>query len=484
MSHSQTGANSKRIRQDVSGASWTIASRIIAVAGQIGFFLLVARIAGPAPIGEFALASAVAFGLGILGSAGWRQYGGAHAHDPERLGALYWTASLTGVLVTLAGLAIAAIAAFMAEGQFSLWLVLLSLGLVPQTLGTAFAGQLIGLGRLRALAVASIIADLLGMAVAVLILLNGYAVAALVALRVVMLGVSLLMSMYFARPLPRVFPQRPSKELMKFSATFLATAGSSWLRESGPLFVVGGAFGAAEAGIFRTASRLSGAVKELAIEAAGRLSWARFGRVDSSATRDDAAQMTAVTFALSAPVFIGLALVAEPLLIVVLGPEWREAGKILVLLALARFLEVQLPSLAPALAAKGRFRIILGLAITPAVFASLAAGVASMFGLIALGAAILTAEALILVQRFWVAQRIGHLDLLPTLARMIRPTVAVALMTAGVGILAFQLPTLTPFVRLVVLVGAGAAIWTCASVVLLRPALKQFRNARPSNPPI
>lgn len=469
-------------------AGWTIAERVVAALGQILLLLLAARLAGPDAMGLFALASAIAAGMGILAIAGWGEHVASNVEDDAALRAGQAAALSAGLATTAAGVSIGLGIELFWRGPsaFGTLLALLSIGLVPQAVVAPVGGRLIGTGRLVDLARLNIVSDVVAAVVGFGVLFAGYPIAGLVLTRLVKLFLICVLIHVSVGVRPLLRPRLPDRALVSFSGHVLASRLLGWATSSAPLFIVGLLMGPAAAGVFRVAMRLASALGELVIEPARRMAWSRFVAARArgpEALARSVESFSAGAFAIASPVFVGLACTASLVVNVGLGPEWAEAGPLLALMALANLFLVTSSLSEPSLTVAGSVRLVPRLRLFAGVVQTGGIVAATPFGLVGIGGAILVAQVIAVAARLWVEKRAIAIDVGASIRSMVRPA------AAGIGMAAILLPGLrvtehlTDLHRLAILVPAGAATWL-ALIGLLYPreaaeALRQIRRLRP-----
>ena len=135
-------------------------------------------------------------------------------------------------------------------------------------------------------------------------------------------------------------------DILEFSRHILANRIIFYLRSYSGTLALGSFLGLAEAGYYRAAERIVGAISELLGEPARMLAWVAFRRVrgpQADAVRFEELGKTATTFMtalmiVSAPVYIGLALVSPALVDLALGSAWAPTAALVSILAIKQVL--------------------------------------------------------------------------------------------------------------------------------------------------
>lgn len=448
----------------ISAAGWTVAERVASVAGQMILFLAVARVVGPADFGLFAIASAFVMGLSCLAEAGWREYIAANAHDPDAVRESQSLAFGTSLAMTLVGgLAGAAVLLVPGRGDLGCLILALATTILPNTLCRAWSGLMIGTNRIVRLCQITIVADILGLVVGLTAVAMGSGVMSLFYSRFVSLSLGMALLILVTLPFPRLSLPVAGSGAIRFSSHMLVGRLIGWGRDNVGVFLLGAFFNVADAGIYRAASRLAGAVSEPPSDAARRLAWSGFARArregGAGALARSLTRFSIETLALTAPVFVGLACTAGLVADATLGAEWSAVGPMLAILALARFLAVQGVLAEPSLSVAGHVHLVPRLALAAALGQVVGLIAAAPFGLIAVALADLVVSAVIFAATIWVERRFAALKVRAFLAGSMRPALAVALMAAFVLMANEFLKSWANVPRLVLLVVVGGAAW-------------------------
>jgi len=328
----------------ISGGFWTVVERIVAQASQLVIFIAAARLLGPADFGAFALVSAAAILLLRVAEFGWAQYVMAWPGDNTVPRQVLMIAIFAGLGLALVGGGIGlTLPHFGVKQIFSHLVLLFSLWVFLATISSVQKGIMIWQSKLKASAASETIGELVGLTVALLTLFSGFGVLSLAFGRLAFQSVHIIISFSSTRLSP-IFGLKGSalREMFTFCGQLFVWRMVLNLRLYLATFLIGGILGPAAVGYFRAAERLVGAVAEVISTPTQVLSWRLFrDSRDAHVGKLDGFQRCAniffkVLIAVSAPVFIWIAITGPELVSIILGPEWLPVIPVIAVLALAR----------------------------------------------------------------------------------------------------------------------------------------------------
>ncbi|MDL2406037.1 oligosaccharide flippase family protein [Rhizobium calliandrae] len=330
------------------GAS-TLCSKIVSQVVQLLVFLVAARVLESAEFGLYAYSSAIMILLVVVAEGGWGEFvmkTECSEHELDQIGTI---SIISGVLVTMVGLGIAATVWLVFHQTWEAMLLgLFSCWFLPSSLSVVYDGLLVARGLLRKQAAIRIAAEVTGLCVTILGLWIGWNVFSIVAGRLATQLVGLFASAIVARWVPRLRLTWPfAREILEFSRHILANRLIIFLRSYSGTLAIGSFLGLTEAGYYRVAERIIAAFSELIGEPARMLAWTLFRRaavkIDANgrASRDVGASATTfmiVLMAASAPIYLGLSLISSGLIYVVLGEKWAPAAILVTILSVKQVL--------------------------------------------------------------------------------------------------------------------------------------------------
>jgi O-antigen/teichoic acid export membrane protein len=272
------------------------------------------------------------------------------------------------------------------------------------------------------------------------------------------------------------FDFRGAGGLARYGA--LMTVGSLfWFVESqADIFIAGRSFSAHELGIYSTALFLTQIFVAKFVPPLNEVAFSAYARIQHDADAFPKAFARAARLILIAalPFYLGLAVVAEPLVETVLGPQWRPSIPIVHLLAFAMpFMTLQV-LFAPACEARGRPGIPIRISACGAVILATSFLIGVQFGPTGLAWAWIAAYPVFLVVSAALALPAIGLEPLTLIRAILPPAFAAVAMALVVSLIDHLLPPLTPAPRLGVLVATGAAAYGAWLTLFARDAVREL----------
>jgi O-antigen/teichoic acid export membrane protein len=454
-------------RTQAIGVGLISCSRMLGQAAQFLTMLAAVRFLSPAEFGIFALSSAVVIAVLYLAEAGWREVIVKAEGTRQENQAFVLALGSGALLAVLAGLGGWTLGQFFGFGIGALIAAGLSPSIFLATVSSVQSAILIKQDRLKALAGVHAFAEIIGAIFAMLAFFLNLGVFALVAGRLAAHGAAAVAFTGLTRRGVAAPNWSGLGDSIRFSRRILLARLLGFAEENAGLFLIGAVLGPAGAGLYRAGARLSGMLAEAIGEptrilAWGQLAGAKEGALDARPPQRRAASAVKFLMAACVPVYLGAALVSQPLVEVLLGPGWEPAAAVLAALALRQAL------LAPRLLADPLLAGGPGLVWTPRLaavtlaFTLIALSIAAPYGVEAASwgqAAAGLAAAPILA---WVFHR--HIGIrLIELARTLRgvgyacATLAVCVVTVRV-----LFPALTPVETLALQIGVGGVSYLLA----------------------
>jgi O-antigen/teichoic acid export membrane protein len=315
---------------------------------QVIIFIAAARVLSPAEFGIFTLVLAAAIFLTRVSEAGTREFVMSWEGDTRTLDEVGTAALFSAFAALAAGL----LAALLLDHIWELRLAALLLGLLAiwsflATLSAAYSGMLVRQDRAAGHSIATILAEVAGLVVSLGGLFLGGGILALAAGKIAMQAIYLLHAVHLTKWLPRIaIGSDTAGELFAFSRHILANRIIAFLHIYSASFLIGLFLGPASVGYYRAAERLASVFSDLLEEPARLVTWVtlrnalrqRESGADAKRRLGKTATVLIPLFLLiAAPVFIGLALVSEALVVLLLGEQWRPAGIVTAILAVVYF---------------------------------------------------------------------------------------------------------------------------------------------------
>jgi O-antigen/teichoic acid export membrane protein len=348
----------------VRQGGWVLASRLVPQAAGVALLVLGGRFLEPAALGSFVLAFAGIELLRQFVRAGWRE--AVLLGDPDSTPAVTFLSLVGALAATPIALATAA----------ALWrwtdldpsvprcVAILAATLPALALSVVWEGVLLRRERTEAAAKPLIAAEAANVAVALLLLSTGHGILALAWARLARAAVLTVGLGHAARwPLALSTDLSRAAAVLPLSANVTLQSLIGFASSSGTDLVVGLYLGPASVAFWRIGSRVAGALAETVAETVRVLAWSVFAAEARRGGERAALAERVGTFldqatVLVAPLFIGLALVAEPLILLLMGDAWLAAGQVIALRALAALFQAPSTVAWPALALLGKTRLL------------------------------------------------------------------------------------------------------------------------------
>jgi len=406
--------------------------RVVSQALQLTVFVAAARVLSPAEFGLFALVSACAILLMRASEGGWASYILSWSGDETVPAQVLFVAVLSGFAAGGLALAVAVTLPLFGVAWSTVSLVLLfALWLVIAVPSTAQKGVLIWKKRLGTAARMEIGAEATGVAVSLATLFAGFGVFALVFGRLAYQVVHLAGMTFLTGLIPKPgIRGEPLRDLLRVSSQIFTVRMIHHLRLYSATFVIGAFLGPAAVGFYRAGERLVSALAEVVSVPANTLGWGLFREARERAGGGTTGfQGCASTFfpallALTAPVFLWVAIMAEDIILGVLGQTWLPALPVVALLAAARL--VMMPGVVtePILTVAGEIRRLPRVSVFYLVLTVSLVCVSAPFGLVPLAVAQIAVGVVVAATTMWLLRRyaaINWLGFAPRLARLLVP---------------------------------------------------------------
>ena len=466
-------------RQVRRAVLWRSGSQMVAQLVQWGATFVVIRLLSPSDYGLFAMTGVVMAFMSMLNG-----YGLASGLVRQPHVAPHTIRQLFGMLILLnAGLALAQVAiaplvaAYYRQPQVADLLRVQAL-LYLTTPFIALPAALLGRAMdFRAQAKANMAAALAAALTALAGALAGWGVWTLVAAPAALFAVRATVMTIAAGTL--VWPSfdfRGAGHLARFGG-MMALGQLFWfLQSQSDVFVAGRMLSPHTLGIYTTALFLTQIFVSKVIPPLNEVAFAAYARL-----RDDPAERAAafakavrIVMAAALPFYLGLAVVAEPLVLAMLGSKWAEAAPVVRVLALAMPFMTMLVLYSPACDAIGRPQVGVRNGAEGAAILTAAFLVGVQWGVAGLATAWLAAYPLYLVLASRralpvIGARAGEI------VAAVAPPLSAAIGMAGVVAATDRLlPPLAPVPRLAALVTVGGVAYAGALLAVARPLVAEL----------
>jgi O-antigen/teichoic acid export membrane protein len=478
-------------RRMARGLTWTVVDTWGRQLLNFLIFIILARLLTPADFGLVALATVfVAFAQLVVDQGLGDALIQRREVDREHIDTAFWVAVATGTVLTLVGVLIAIpLAALLGEPGLEPILQVLSLTFLLSALSSIQIAILRRELAFRSLAVRALVAAGGGGVIGVAMAVMGYGAWALVGQQIASAAFSVL-------ALWRVSPWRPGRrvsrahfgQLLGFGANVVGSDILNFLSRNVDNLLIGVFLGTVPLGLYSVAYRILNITQVMLVNVARKMAFPAFARLQDDADRLRRAyfRVTRAGSVAILPGYIGLALVAPELTIVIFGPRWAEAGPVAsVLFLIGPVLTLQAFSGA-LLNAAGYPNIVLRFRLITTVTSVIGFAIAVNFGIMAVAAAFVIRGYLILpLNLYWVRKyaAIPVRDYLGQLRGVSLATVLMALVMLGIRLFVADDLTRLPFLLVEVFAGGLTFVGVAWLVEqsLLREVLRVGRQALPGN---
>lgn len=382
-------------KKAVSALIWSGAGQFGSTGISTIFVLIFAHFVSPAEFGIFAICTMVLTlsfqiaGLG-LGTALVQR----DTLDTKALSTAFWMS--VGTAVILAALLIALsgpISSLFDEPTIRDMIAPMMFVLVIRSATGILTASLVREMNIRAMTNRTLVANLVSGLVATPLALNGYGAVALVT-QVVAVGILMLILTLRLTGLPvrLQFDRSTARDLLRFGIPVMKSDFLNVFNVESPKFFVGLFLGTTALGIYSMANRLLSLLMMLLGATLSSVAYPLLSEVNrTTPERVHEVHLRLLKLASTAflPVFLLCAVLSEELILIALGPQWTDAGPLLMFLFLAG-IPMSLGYLNGATAmAIGKPELRYRFILIGAVIGTLLLAVATQFGVIWVGVALL-----------------------------------------------------------------------------------------------
>jgi O-antigen/teichoic acid export membrane protein len=469
-----------RSRSAAIGTLALSGSNIVRLGVQLAMLPLLARLIGPADYGLIALAVPFVLFCNMLADGG---LGAALARRSEVSADLestvFWlAAAIGGGLAALSCLAAWPLAMLMGEPALPSLIIALSPILIMSGFTAAANARVIREARFGVFASGDLISVGVSSTTALLAATHGWGAWSLVAQQLTLWACKLVWVLGLSRlPIRTVCQPRLAIDLLRFGRDTIGANLADFAARNAGAVIVGGVLGTLTLGYYAMAYQIV-RIPDLVIS--GPLSLYIFTAVARAAERDPNGANGAVSLAslgltatALAPVFCGLALVADLAVAVVLGPKWTPAGPILTCMSAAGFAFSICSVVAATFLGLGRSALQLRLALVGGATAIAAVAVAAPLGPLAASLAVAASTSLVALIYLTVLIRTLGVPALAVAARFGPAALSAAAMSLALIVARRSLADVTPLAQLAALVALGAMVYGGTALLTARRALRR-----------
>jgi polysaccharide transporter, PST family len=460
------------------GFVWTFTQALaVRVLSLLGFVVL-ARLLSPHDYGLVAIANVFVYLLQILAAGG---LGGALVQRPEvddvDLDSVFWiglgiSAALTLLLVAAAW----PLASIYHQPDLRPVLQVLSLTFLAIGVGSTPSAVLQRRLQFRAIAIATMIANVVATVVGVAFAYAGFGVWSLVVQTILGIAVPLpyLIARSGYRPGRAVSVER-FRDLFKMSRLFVGQSLLGFLNSRTDDFLVGSALGSIALGIYSVGYRIETVALDVLASAARNVAFPVFARVQHDRARlgrayTSVAQMSTV---IAAPGFMLMFAAAPEIIHVVFGAKWDAAIPVMRILCLFGPLQSAMQFNSSLLGSTGHAGLSVRIGVVSTILQVIAFAIAVSFGIEWVAASFVIRAYLIAPVWLVAAARIVNGSVRHHVGALMPPAISSLAMTAAVMALGHELHGIPDTARLLVMLGAGPFIYVAVLWAIGRDALHE-----------
>ncbi len=438
--------------------------------GQFVVLLVLARLATPGDFGTVALLGVVVAVAVVVADLGLTTAVlQARELSDEDADTAFWTTVVAGAVLTVVGVAVAGVVADAVGrpdlGPLARVLALSVLGTAVGIVPTALLVRRAGFPRL---VVCGGLATLGAGTVAVVVAASGSGLWGLALMAVLgpVLNTVLVLALSGYHPRPRW--HRPSARRLLGAGRWVLAANvldAAFLRVQ--VVVLGALFGPAALGRYQRADSTQQMAADATSTVVGRVALPLFARSSHRPDLLRAGYLTGIrsVTAVNAPVMTLLAALATPVLVTAFGPQWRPAGPLLTVLALAGVLYPLHAMALNVLYAMSLNRTVFRIDLVKKFLAALALAVGATLGLTGVAWAQVAFGVAALVVNGLAVRAAVALGLAEQLRSVVAPVVLAALVGVAVHLVA-RAWSPAPWLEVAVLGGTGAVAYVLAATAL------------------
>ena len=474
----------------IKGVAWMAAGGWTEQAINFVVFVTMAKLLGPELYGLLSMAAVFIVLAEALVRESVSEYLIA-AHDPaeEDYNATFWLTAGLGLLLALILWAGAGPIAALYGHEIVAGLIR---GLSITVLLIAFTAVPVAILRrefnFRVLSLRAIAGVIVGGVVGIGMALSGWGVWSFVGQWIAMISTNVVMAWTAVAWRPGLKTTRGHiRQAGAFGAQVLGLRMAELAVVQMPTLLIGATLGPLATGLYSVSWRLVETLTFLISTPLRMVSQPAFAAVRREGGRAgdlllDIARLTGV---MAFPFFVGIAVVAEPVLRLFFGEEWLGAAPVLSVMAfLGLYFSIAMVQQSFCLAAGKAGEI------TILTWANVALGavlmlIAARWGLVAITGAFVAAHYLLWVFRYRLVARLGEMAVLPLVTCNILPALATAVMAVAVILTHRALADAPLIVDVLVSILTGVVVFAALTLLFMRDRLKLLLSyARPATPEV
>jgi len=348
-------------QQALSGVKWTSISSIIIAIIQLAQLAILAHYLEPSDFGLMAIVaviigfSALFMDMGISASIIHRQ-----SITHEELSSLYWLNIASGVLLFFLVYCLAPIlASFYNETELMPMVQILAVTFVISGIGNQYGILLQKALRFNLMAKISIVSALTGFVAAVSLAIYGFGVYALVYAALASVFVSTFMNVLIGmrdhRP-SLVYQHHEVMPMISFGVFQMGERSINYFNSQFDVILIGKLLGTETLGIYSVAKNLSMRPAEIINPIITKVTFPIMAKVQNDTLRLKSIYLKTINYlsSINFPIYILLAIFAEPIILMLFGEKWHDSIIILQILSIYGAFRATTNPIGSLLLSKGR----------------------------------------------------------------------------------------------------------------------------------
>lgn len=334
----------KNLKQKTtSGLKWSAIERLATQLVQLIIMLILARLLGPSSIGLVGMLAVFIAIAQVFVDSG---FSNALIRKQDRTELDYSTAYIFNILVALACYCFLFflapyIASFYQQPTLIELLRVLSLVIIINSFGIIQRTQLTCNMDFKTQAKCSLISVFFSSIGALILAYYGYGPWALVGQSLLFSFINTILLNIFSRWLPKLaFSKNSFDYLFKFGSKLLASSLLDTIYNNIYQIIIGKVFSAKQVGIFTQANSLSLIPAQSLTTIIQRVTYPMLSQLQNDKHKFEHTYLLTLKLSSSIifPIILGIAIIAKPLILIVLGSEWSRASELLSILCIGYML--------------------------------------------------------------------------------------------------------------------------------------------------
>jgi O-antigen/teichoic acid export membrane protein len=326
-------------RASAHGVAWNVVQNLAARLLSLGVVAILGRILDRSAFGIVAFALVVNAFAELIVNQGFGEFiTQSPSLTDEHLDTAFWINGALGLgLTALIVLAATPLSTWFADASLAPIVRILSLSLAFRSFSVVPTGLLVRTLRFRSLSLRSVVATMISGVVGITCALTGFGIYSLV-IQILCGDLAATIVLWHAtewRPKRRI-SRRCARELTAFGAPVFGASALAMISRRLDTFIVAGVLDMTLLGIYSMAQRVYQILLQVINKSMADVAFSALARLADPSTRRDALyKVLELTAVICFPAYVGVALLAQPLIVVLLGPRWVASATALVLFSLS-----------------------------------------------------------------------------------------------------------------------------------------------------